>query len=207
MEYKPIIDKAREFIDFFNETLGKLSNNSIVRASLEFDEALTRTTRDRLVYASDYGFFLYTPIGTIVLPGYWILSPNYVDRLNGMLVEKFGMIKVYNNHKPLYCVPHDPNQPNLPPLDANNAADEEYRMHEIFRTSNYDTHIQYFKLRMGGYPPAPSDEGRKEIQIEYDNWQEEVSKVDNTIPFSVSTRMELRSELGFDHYTMTNYYH
>jgi hypothetical protein len=198
MEYKPIIDKAQEFIGFFNEARQKVSKKRFTPATLNnFDDGGITSSRNHLVYTTKYGFNLRTPIGTIALPGLWMLSIEQINQFNGMLIEKFRMIEVGSEDYPMYLIPHDPNQPSLQ-LSLPPDADDTLRIRAVLRTNSYDMYVQYCKLRTGKKLWKLPLETLSVIRAEYMNWQEEVSKIDDTVPFTESTQKKLRSELGFN---------
>jgi len=208
MDYKPIIDKAQEFIGFYvkiqAEVLGK------VHSCTELNVRRGLTTRNHLVYSWDYGFRLNTPIGVIELPGR--VSIRDSELLNERLIETFGMIEIMPAYRKengncmpaTYCIPLDPKQPNLdlpPPSHSTDIIDSyQARLSVVYRISEDLLYYSYFKLITGENVWRLSGVEKlfcKSIVDQYEAWREETSTVDDTIPFTDQTAESLRREFGF----------
>jgi len=199
----PIFDKAQEFISFFIEQMEDIWKAKLPDTPAHFCGLYT-TTRNHLVYSARNWYNLYTPIGLLDFPNHKYFDISQTKELHRRLTEKFGMIELLPEHidehgntvDAVYCVPLDPKQPpEFPPLlrsQENRARhDAVFRTREIDLLSNYCklNGIDHIGIRESGDPRA------KKICREFDKWKDEVSLVDDTIPFTMETAKKLQYEI------------
>jgi hypothetical protein len=222
--YRPIIDKAKEFIDFFIVKYEEIWVTKIDRTRLEVDPAFT-PTRNHLAYGIEDKFLLYTPLGVIELPGGGWVDKIRLEKLNKQLTERFGLIEIRPNFEydddydgdedgdwdvsysickyALYGIPIDSQQGfPLPPVldDSDILIAYQPRMDAVFRLDDYTLSRAYYKLRMGYRTQwntgHMSDETFTMLSGEYNKWKDEMIKVDDTIPIRKQGWVVLCAMLG-----------
>jgi len=204
MDFKPIFDKAKEFVEFYISVMEELSDKKLKRHRLSlFDFEFTR---NHLVY-SERGQ-LYTPIGTLNIPSSCdIITSREREHLRTRLIEKFSLVVIrpgfsvtFNDGQggsykyPIYYVPLDPSKPSLElpsPLDVvpyDIMRAYQPRMKVVFR--EYDTTLfnRYIWIRSGIDFGQLPEEKKPRMRDEFNKWQEEVSKIDDDVPLRKGTK-------------------
>jgi len=222
--YKPIVDKAREFIAYFTEQVEEIWGKEIKNKDKIGWALYGKPTRNHLVFAIrsvfaigsglPVSYELHTPIGTIFMKCHWWHCDGYTDELLARLMKRFGLVEIRpyfeyvngNGEGALYYVPLDLKQPSLEfPLPIASFMDQpqiayEPRMNVVFRKHGGWLADDYARMKIGDFDQE-SRASINEAQMlfaEYCAWQDEVSKFDDTIPFSEKTTKAFRVELGFD---------
>jgi hypothetical protein len=205
-EYKPIVDKAKEFIDFFADVFAEIKKiENLKRRTLEASfNGLT--TRNHLIYIK--GRLLYTPLGKIDIPYHTCAgcsSIKGVRQLHERLVERFGLIEIrpeLDDYPGMYYVPLDPKQPSLdlPELIVSGDLDVIFkpRMDAVFRRDCNELYDDYVTLRLGGWAHS-IHLNLDDIFDEYHAWRCEVSLIDDSIPFENSVSEECLRALLSNH--------
>ena len=205
MDFKPIFDKAKEFVEFYISVMEELLGEKLERHKFDlFDIRDTYYTRNHLVYSPPGQ--LFTPIRTLYTPYRGKLNLLDKKQLNARLIEKFSLVDIRPDinvsggeilYPLLYCVPLDPKQPGLelpPPLFGYTSMLTAYepRMKAVFR--RYDTALfnRYVWIRSGFEFGQFHGEQMHRMRDEFNKWQEEVSKIDDDVPFGKGTIELLR---------------
>ena len=215
MDFKPIFDKAKEFVEFYYSTMEEFYGAKFSRRKIDlFHFCDSAYTRNYLAY-SPFGQ-LFTPIGTIhVTPSYDILNTYDNEQLHARLIEKFNLVDIRpgftytfndgrngNYYHPMYCVPLDPNNPSLelpPPLFGESTLLAYHlRMKVVFREYESTLFNRYIWIRLGNDSGQLTEEQLPLMRDEFNKWQEEVSKTEDDVPFSKGTLKLLQREfLGY----------
>jgi len=202
--YKPITDKAKEFIDFFIVKYKEIYDKQIYPSQFDFDRDIL-ATRTHLVYITELGEVqLCTPLGVIKISTRKLSSRKDIERFNKRLIERFGLVEIrpyfeyYNRYingstplaNVMYCVPID-SQPslNLPPvLNENNRDAYQPRLDSMFRISDRTLSTEYFRIKTGRDSPWLLDMTEEElnnaveIREEYARWKDEMFGINDEIP-------------------------
>jgi hypothetical protein len=225
--YRPIIDKAKEFIDFFIIKYEEICGVKINRRSWDISR-MSETTRNHLAYtATELWFTLYTPLGVISLACVNHVSFENKERLNKCLIEKFGLIEIrpyfeYEDtfvsytassdveddyllsEEAVYYIPTDSQQNfTLPPVlnDPDMFIAYRPRMDSVFRQHSVPLQTLYFKLITGcdrWNTSLISNDKMSMIYEQFNMWLEEISKIDDTIPFGVQSMGILSAMMEMD---------
>jgi hypothetical protein len=199
MDYKPIFDKVIEIIEFCTEAAEEILGKAPKHNRLNFLVINSKFTRKYITYATIGR--LYTPFGSIFIPYFEMLNDDEVIQLNERLFRKFGFVRLWslppNNTWDMYCVPFDHKLPEIPGIDASmlywgQLDDTHQHASALYRENEDGLRGLYLKLKTGD---ADTCIHRPEIEDEFNKWLDEVSKVDDRIPFSLKTKRDFQSLL------------